>query len=117
MYKTQVIFTSVYLYSCKVKPKITLRTTQAVVLTEGNTRTLLCVASGNPKPSYSWYKNNVKVQEDPDNSNYTLTSANRYQTGMYRCEAVVTAPALGPYKADYNVSVTVRCKYETFSFV
>lgn len=93
-----------------VKPKIILRTTQAVVLTEGNTRTLLCVASGNPKPSYTWYKNNVKVQEDSNNSNYTLTSANRYQTGMYRCEAVVTAPALGPYKADYNVSVTVRYK-------
>ncbi|PFX13835.1 Hemicentin-1 [Stylophora pistillata] len=93
-----------------VKPKITLYTTQALLMTEGDTRTLLCVASGNPRPSYTWYKNNVRVQEGSDNSNYTITSANRYQTGMYRCEAVVTTSTLGPYRADYNVSVTVRYK-------
>ena len=108
--KGQTSASYVSFFSFKVKPKITLYTTQALMMTEGDTRTLLCVASGNPGPSYTWYKNNVKVQEGPNNSNYTITSANRYQTGMYRCEAVVTTPTLGPYRADYNVSVTVRCK-------
>ena len=72
---------------------------------------LLCVASGNPTPSYTWYKDNVQVQHDADKSNYTITSANRNHAGTYRCQAVVSAPGLGSYRTDYTVRFTVRCKF------
>ncbi|XP_078351543.1 fibroblast growth factor receptor 3-like isoform X2 [Oculina patagonica] len=94
-----------------VGPQITLRTSgPAITIDEGNTRTLLCVASGNPKPNITWYRDNVKVQEDPNNSNYTITSATRNHAGTYRCEAVVTAPGLSINPAEYTVAVTVRFK-------
>ena len=97
--------------SLTVKPKITIKTTVPVILTEGDTRTLLCVASGTPKPLITWIRDNTKVQQDPNNSNYIITSANKNHAGTYRCEAVVTAPGLGPYRTNYTVAVTVRCKY------
>ena len=93
-----------------VKPKITSKTPGPVTLTEGDTRSLLCVASGNPNPLIRWYRDNVKLQEDPNNSNFTIALANKNHTGTYKCEAVVTAPGLGPYRTDYTVAVKVRCK-------
>ena len=98
-------------FSVIVKPKITSKTTGPVILTEGDTRSLLCAASGNPNPLIRWYRDNVKVQEDPNKSNFTIASANKNHTGTYKCEAVVTAPGLGPYRTDYTVAVRVRCKY------
>ena len=93
-----------------MSPIITLKTTTAPTLDEGATRTLFCVASGNPKPTYRWYKDNIKIQEDPNNSHYTITSASRNDAGTYRCEAVVNVPTLGQYSDFYTVQVTVRCK-------
>lgn len=72
---------------------------------------MFCVASGNPNPLITWYRDNVKVQEDPNNSNFTIALANKNNTGTYKCEAVVTAPGLIPYRTDYTVAVTVRCKW------
>ncbi|KAL9964649.1 hypothetical protein ACROYT_G028323 [Oculina patagonica] len=92
------------------KPNITLKTTEPVILSEGDTRTLLCAVSNNPKPLITWYKGNTTVQKDPDNSNYTITSATRSHTGTYKCEAVVTAPGLSTYKTSYSVRVKVRFK-------
>ncbi|PFX11476.1 Hemicentin-2, partial [Stylophora pistillata] len=100
-----------------VRPSIILKTTTAQTLNEGASLKLFCVASGNPKPSYTWYKDNVKIQEDPNNSNYTITSANRNDAGTYRCEAIVSAPTLGQYSAPYTVQVTVRCGRYTISNV
>ena len=60
-----------------MSPTITLKTTTAPTLDEGATRTLFCVASGNPKPTYRWYKDNVKILEDQNKSNYTITSVSR----------------------------------------
>ncbi|XP_066025272.1 neural cell adhesion molecule 1-like [Pocillopora verrucosa] len=91
-----------------VSPPITLKTTTAPTLDEGATRTLFCVASGNPKPTYRWYKDNVKILEDQNNSNYTITSASRNDAGTYRCEAVINVPTLGQYSDSYTVQVTVR---------
>ena len=93
-----------------MSPTITLKTTTAPTLDEGATRTLFCVASGNPKPTYRWYKDDVKIPEDPNNSNYTITSASRNDAGTYRCEAVINVPTLGQYSDSYTVQVTVRCK-------
>nr|XP_058946995.1 fibroblast growth factor receptor-like [Pocillopora verrucosa] len=91
-----------------VRPTITLKITTAPTLDEGATRTLFCVASGNPKPTYRWYKDNVKILEDQNNSNYTITSASRNDAGTYRCEAVINVPTLGQYSDSYTVQVTVR---------
>ncbi|XP_078379865.1 protein turtle homolog B-like isoform X3 [Oculina patagonica] len=94
-----------------VGPQITLRTSgPAITIDEGNTRTLLCVATGNPKPLITWYRGSTKVQQDPNNSNYTITSATRNHAGTYRCEAVVTAPGLIVNPAEHTFAVTVRFK-------
>ncbi|KAL9964612.1 hypothetical protein ACROYT_G028274 [Oculina patagonica] len=93
-----------------VAPQITLRSSGPIIIDEGNSRTLLCVATGNPKPLITWYRGSTKVQQDPNNSNYTITSANRNHAGTYRCEAVVTAPGLIVNPAEYTVAVTVRFK-------
>ena len=93
-----------------VAPQITLRESGPITIDEGNTRTLLCVASGNPKPLITWYRNNVKVQEDAGNSNYTITSAKKNDAGRYKCVATVTAPGLSVNPTEYTEDVTVRCK-------
>lgn len=74
----------------------------------------MCVVSDEPKPLMTWYRGNTTVQKDPDNSNYTIASANRNHTGTYRCEAAVTAPGLSAYKTSYTVDVTVRCESKSF---
>ena len=58
----------------------------------------------------TWYRDSVKVQEDADNSNYTITSAKKNDAGRYRCVTAVTAPGLGVSTAEYTINVTVRCK-------
>jgi len=58
----------------------------------------------------TWYRDNVKVQEDADNSNYTITSATKNDAGRYRYVAAVTAPGLGISTAECTINVTVRCK-------
>ena len=93
-----------------VAPKIILQESGPITIDEGNTRTLLCVANGNPKPLITWYKGSVKVQEDAGNSNYTISSAKKNHAGRYRCVAAVTAPGLSINTAEYAVDVTVRCK-------
>ena len=52
----------------------------------------------------------VKILEDQNNSNYTITSASRNDAGTYRCEAVINVTTLGQYSDYYTVQVTVRCK-------
>jgi len=92
--------------------QITLRESGPITIDEGNTRTLLCVASENPKPLITWYRNNVKVQEDAGNSNYTITSAKKNDAGKYKCVAAVTVPGLSVNPTEYTVDVTVRFKPE-----
>ncbi|XP_078379844.1 hemicentin-1-like [Oculina patagonica] len=99
-----------------VAPQITVITTGPITVDEGNSGTLLCVASGNPKPLITWYRGSTKVQEDPNNSNYTITSATRNHAGTYRCEAVVTAPGLNINPAEYTVAVTVRYRPTVTNF-
>ena len=93
-----------------VEPKITLQESGPITIDEGNTRTLLCVASGNPKPLITWYRGSVKVQEDSGNSNYTISSAKRSNAGRYKCIAAVTGTGLSINTAEYTVAVTVQCK-------
>ncbi|XP_044170108.1 fibroblast growth factor receptor 3-like isoform X1 [Acropora millepora] len=80
----------------------------SVELNEHDTKLLLCVASGNPKPSYTWKKNGVIIQQSQE-SNYTITSAKKEDKGQYTCEAVVSVPELSfTHKASYTVDVKVK---------
>ena len=87
----------------------------SVELNEHDTKLLLCVASGNPKPSYTWKKNGVIIQQH-QGSNYTITSAKKEDRGQYTCEAVVSIPELSfTHYASYTVDVKVKCKYQLYS--
>ena len=54
----------------------------SVELNEHDTKLLSCVASGNPKPSYTWKNNGVVIQQGQE-SNYTITSAKKEDRGLY----------------------------------
>ena len=99
-----------------VQPNITLQSAGSVELDEGSSTTLLCFATGNPKPSYTWKKGSTIVQTNAD-SNFTIASAtDKDHTGTYTCTATVTAPGLGPYSDVYSVEVRVKCKLPSFIF-
>ena len=102
-----VIVSCMYV-SSTVRPAITLKSPTSVELDEGSSTTLLCFATGNPKPTYKWEKGSTIVQENAD-SNYTIASANKDHTGRYICTATVTAPGVR-HSVDYFVDVKVRCK-------
>lgn len=89
-----------------VRPSITLKSS-TLELNEGETRTLLCVATGNPKPSYKWEKDGSVLQQGTT-SNYTISSAKKEDGGSYKCTAEVYAPGLGTYTAFYSVDVKVK---------
>ncbi|XP_015760642.1 PREDICTED: hemicentin-1-like isoform X2 [Acropora digitifera] len=80
----------------------------SVELNEHDTKLLLCVASGNPKPSYTWKRNGAVIQQGQE-SNYTITSAKKEDKGLYTCEAVVSVPELGYTRsASYTVDIKVK---------
>lgn len=78
-------------------------------LNEHDTKLLLCVASGNPKPSYTWKRNGAVIQQGQE-SNYTITSAKKEDKGQYTCEAVVSVPELS-YTRSANYTVDVKVKF------
>ena len=97
-----------------VEPNITLQSVGPVELDKGQSTTLLCFATGYPKPSYTWKKGSTIVQENAD-SNYTIASANlKNHIGTYTCTATVATPGLGQYSAVYSVKVRVKCKLPSF---
>ncbi|XP_015771103.1 PREDICTED: hemicentin-1-like isoform X6 [Acropora digitifera] len=80
----------------------------SVELNEHDTKLLLCVASGNPKPSYTWKRNGAVIQQSQE-SNYTITSAKKEDKGQYTCEAVVSVPELSYTRyASYTVDIKVK---------
>ena len=96
-----------------VPPDITLQSSSPIEVDEGHSTTLLCFATGNPKPTYTWKKGSAIVQTNAE-SNYTIASANKDHTGTYTCTATVTAPGLGQYPDSYSVEVRVKCKFPSF---
>ena len=110
--KTDVCY---YGVSSTVEPAITQKSPSPTVINEGDTTTLLCVASGNPKPSITWRKGSTIIPQN-SNSNYTIASANKDHAGFYTCTAVVSAPGLTLNNAVYTVQVTVKCKYHTILY-
>ena len=71
--------------------------------------TLLCVATGNPKPTITWTKDS-SVKQQTSITNYTVSSAAKDDAGTYTCTARVTVPRLSVRPYNYSVTVIVRCK-------
>ena len=77
---------------------------------------LLCVATGNPKPTITWTKGS-SVKQQTSITNYTIPFAAKEDAGTYTCTARVTAPGLGKQSDNYVVTVTVRCKCVQFVLI
>ncbi|XP_032243185.2 hemicentin-1 isoform X3 [Nematostella vectensis] len=94
-----------------VRPQITSSTPSPVSLEEGQSKTLNCVASGNPTPTITWYHNNIQVQQTASvtTSNYEITNAGRDKKGTYRCEARVIA---GSFDFVASGSIEVKVEYK-----
>ena len=64
-----------------------------VTETERNNVTLICNATGNPEPQFSWYKvkntvkSNNRINLSANNSPLTITDVNRKDSGGYLCVA------------------------------
>ena len=75
--------------------------------------TLLCVATGNPKPTIIWTKGSL-VKQQTSITNLTISSAAKEDAGLYTCTARVTVPVLSVPSDNYQVTVTLRCKCVQF---
>ena len=78
--------------------------------------TLLCVATSNPKPTITWTKGS-SVKQQTSVTNYTISSAAKEDAGTYTCTAGVTVPGLSVQPENYQVTVTVRCKWVQFVLI
>lgn len=56
------------------------------VFQEGDSVQILCKAKGNPKPSYSWTKDNSSGEIIGDNDTLLIIKANIADTGLYTCD-------------------------------
>ncbi|OWA50313.1 Protein sidekick [Hypsibius exemplaris] len=73
-----------------LQPQLTDATnwTSSVVIVPGSSRTLHCVATGNPRPKYRWLKDNQPLNELLlDTSDWTLNPVSQQHAGVYRCLA------------------------------
>ena len=75
--------------------------------------TLLCVATGNPKPTITWTKGSSVKQV----TNYTISSAAKEDAGTYTCTARVSVPGLSVQPDNYQLTVIVRCKCVQFELI
>ena len=100
-----------------VKPAFTTRP-QNKTVREGNTVTLLCNATGNPKPSFSWTIDGLTVNITV-HSRVSFTAANKQLTvrdvnrtdshHKYRCLATNSIGTI----TSYATSLTVQCECDT----
>ena len=77
---------------------------------------LLCVATGNPKPTITWTKGS-SVKQQTSITNYTISSAAKEDAGTYTCTARVTVLGLSVQPDDYQLTVIVRCKCVQFELI
>ena len=77
---------------------------------------LLCVATGNPKPTITWTKGSL-VKQQTSITNYTISSAAKEDAGIYTCTARVTGTGLSLQPDNYQVTVIVRCKCVQFVLI
>jgi len=76
---------------CVARPRIVERPVDQTVL-EGASASLRCSASGVPRPTVSWLKNDLDLPVDvrlrvDDNGTLQMTELRRADSGVYRCVA------------------------------
>ncbi|XP_071255477.1 pro-neuregulin-2, membrane-bound isoform-like [Salvelinus alpinus] len=99
---------SVLCEDCAVAPK--LRPMRGQSLMEGERLYLKCEASGNPSPSFRWYKNgrelqrgkDVKIKTNKKNSKVQINRARLEDSGNYTC---VVENMLGQESTTSSISV------------
>ena len=119
----------VHIYSCSNTYIIFIGVTEivtvfeSVIISEGDTTTITCVAIGYPPPTIVWstsnedYSDRVSVSDSISvptgygnvtrvSVNLTITAALREDTGDYICSA---NNSIGD--DEQNVSITVQCKF------
>ena len=76
-------------------------------VTEGQSKSLYCNASGNPNPMVSW----TKIGTGPvlNENVLNFTSINRTDAGTYKCEATNECG-----NATTMTTIVVHCKYSAF---
>ena len=82
---------------------------------EGENTSLSCNATGNPKPTISWYKDDTKINAgadsrvsiSEDDTQLTITNVSRNDDGQYTC---VASNSLGNSTSN-SATLTVQCKY------
>jgi len=118
-----VFYTALSLFSLVLPAIRTPLENSAMVITEGDTTTIICEAVGYPPPAIVWsgtsndrvsVSDSVSVPTGNGNVtsvsvNLTLTNANREDAGLYECSA---SNSVG--SDNRNTSVTVQCKYIIF---
>ena len=99
------------------------------IVREGSITTITCEAFGYPPPTVVWNRINgilsdrVSVSDSVSvptgygnvtrvSVNLTITNASREDTGVYTCSA---NNSIGSDSS--NVSITVQCKFDNFSYV
>ena len=92
-----------------VPPNITTNVIRVSTIV-GGPAFLPCDATGNPTPTISWYKNNVRIENSPPkhrifaNGTLRIDAVSKADAGSYQCLAVNEG---GPTRR--NISIDVHC--------
>ena len=89
-----------------MRPKITKRNPQKVIVQEGNVLYLKCEAKGTPTPLVSWRKNSRVIQMRTNDTNFIRENANDDDAGEYECEASNSA-GFDSYRVEVIIQGTV----------
>ncbi|XP_070201986.1 neural cell adhesion molecule 2-like isoform X3 [Littorina saxatilis] len=82
-----------------------------VVPKEGDRLVMSCEASGTPRPTYMFRKNNQDLLEQPNtDGNYIIEKVNRTDEGLYQCEATNKG---GSDTSDVTLDVKIPPVIET----
>ena len=68
----------------------------------GKSITLVCPASGTPKPTVEWYKNHQFIESTMFNEQFFLQNIQKNDEGIYRCVATNVA---GSTSRIFNISI------------
>ncbi|XP_048588798.1 titin isoform X2 [Nematostella vectensis] len=85
-------------------PSIVQFPSKNIILTEGDSKELMCNASGSPSPAVTWYKLGI---DWVDQNVSKLALSTREDTGSYRCMATNAAPCKNTSFSSW-INVTVH---------
>lgn len=89
-------------------PSIKVAPVRKADIEAGSDLTLICYASGDPKPTITWTKDSVSVKEFNASGHLLhLVNAHRKNAGSYRCTA---SNGYGNNVTSVSI-VSIKCKY------